>query len=89
MEEDPDVFKAEQLSDAGSVKIKTAEKLNNMRRLLTKVMKETPGKARKILISPTQQLDKLKASKKQLKFEEIKLFDCAMAVKQAKKMSQA
>ncbi|CAE7463086.1 unnamed protein product, partial [Symbiodinium pilosum] len=41
VEEDPDVFKAEQLSDAGSVKIKTAEKLNNMRRLLTKVMKET------------------------------------------------
>ena len=91
MEEDPDVFKAEQLSDAGSVKIKTAEKLNNMHRLLTKVMKETVGKARKILIAPTQQLDKLKASKKQLKFEEIKgvLFDCAMAVKQAKKMNEA
>ena len=91
MEEDPDVFKAEQLSDAGSVKIKTAEKLNNMHRLLTKVMKETAGKARKILIAPTQQLDKLKASKKQLKFEEIKgvLFDCAMAVKQAKKMNEA
>ena len=91
VEEDPDVFKAEQLSDAGSVKIKTAEKLNNMHRLLTKVMKETPGKARKILIAPMQQLDKLKASKKQLKFEEIKgvLFDCAMAVKQAKKMNQA
>ena len=78
--EDPHVFKAETLSEAGGLKSKPMEKIDNM--------KEAGSKAKKVLVAPTQKLDKIKAMKKVPKFEELKsvLYDCAIAVKQCKKL---
>ena len=53
---DPDVFKADEISNkAGQDKGKNAmERINNMHRLMTKVMKESNGKSKKVLIAPMQ-----------------------------------
>lgn len=87
---DPDVFKADEISNkAGQDKGKNAmERINNMHRLMTKVMKESNGKSKKVLIAPMQLLDRVKANKKVPKMDELKglLFDCAVAVKQCKKL---
>eukprot|EP00439_Symbiodinium_sp_Y106_P036319 s36_g4.t1 len=52
------------------------------------VMKESNGKSKKVLIAPMQLLDRVKANKKVPKMDELKglLFDCAVAVKQCKKL---
>ena len=86
--EDVDVFKAETLSEAGGLKSKPMEKIDNMHRLLTKLLKEAGSKAKKVLVAPTQKLDKMKAMKKVPKLEELKsaLYDSAIAVKQCKKL---
>ena len=64
------------------------EKIDNVRRLLTKLLKEAGSKAKKVLVAAMQKLDKITAMKKVPKFEELKsvLYDCAIAVKQCKKL---
>ena len=90
-DDDPDVFKAETLSVSAKLGGKPMDKVDNMHRLLTKLLKSaTSVKAKKLLVTPMQQLDQLKAkaAKTKPKFEDIKdvLLDCAVAVNHYKKL---
>lgn len=86
--EDPDIARVETLSNPGDIRTHGEEKIKAMASLMDKMLKNVEDdKVKKVLTEANSELKKLK-SKTKPKLDDVKtvLFNCALAVKQAKRM---